>query len=112
MTDKQQRFVDEYMVDLNATQAAIRAGYSPKKRRAGRLSATSENFSFERNLKTQGEAVKRVVNWTAVDVLKRLVTLANEYLHTLTSTTQVRTRDDTGECIGNEVMASNIMEVP
>lgn len=25
---KQQRFVDEYMVDLNATQAAIRAGYS------------------------------------------------------------------------------------
>lgn len=29
LTDKQQRFVDEYMVDLNATQAAIRAGYSP-----------------------------------------------------------------------------------
>lgn len=53
-----------------------------------------------------------MVNWTAVDVLKRLVTLANEYLHTLTSTTQVRMRDDTGECIGNEVMASNIMEVP
>ena len=53
-----------------------------------------------------------MVNWTTVDVLKRLVTLANEYLHTLTSTTQVRTRDDTGECIGNEVMASNIMEAP
>ena len=29
LTDKQQRFVEEYMVDLNATQAAIRAGYSP-----------------------------------------------------------------------------------
>lgn len=28
LTDKQQRFVDEYLVDLNATQAAIRAGYS------------------------------------------------------------------------------------
>lgn len=28
LTPKQQRFVDEYMVDLNATQAAIRAGYS------------------------------------------------------------------------------------
>lgn len=27
---KQQRFVDEYLVDLNATQAAIRAGYSKK----------------------------------------------------------------------------------
>jgi hypothetical protein len=28
LTDKQQRFVEEYLVDLNATQAAIRAGYS------------------------------------------------------------------------------------
>ena len=28
LNDKQQRFVDEYMVDFNATQAAIRAGYS------------------------------------------------------------------------------------
>lgn len=27
---KQQRFVDEYLVDRNATQAAIRAGYSQK----------------------------------------------------------------------------------
>lgn len=30
LTPKQQRFVEEYMVDLNATQAAIRAGYSAK----------------------------------------------------------------------------------
>lgn len=28
LTDKEQRFVDEYLIDLNATQAAIRAGYS------------------------------------------------------------------------------------
>ena len=28
MTDKQQRFVEEYLIDLNGTQAAIRAGYS------------------------------------------------------------------------------------
>ena len=30
LTAKQQRFVEEYLVDLNATQAAIRAGYSAK----------------------------------------------------------------------------------
>ncbi len=30
LTPKQARFVDEYLVDLNASQAAIRAGYSPK----------------------------------------------------------------------------------
>jgi phage terminase small subunit len=28
LTPKQRRFVDEYLMDLNATQAAIRAGYS------------------------------------------------------------------------------------
>jgi phage terminase small subunit len=30
LTLKQQRFADEYLLDLNATQAAIRAGYSVK----------------------------------------------------------------------------------
>ena len=30
LTDKQKRFCDEYLIDLNATQAAIRVGYSEK----------------------------------------------------------------------------------
>lgn len=30
LTAKQQRFVEEYLIDLNATQSAIRAGYSVK----------------------------------------------------------------------------------
>lgn len=30
LTLKQQRFIQEYAVDLNGTQAAIRAGYSPR----------------------------------------------------------------------------------
>ena len=30
MTDKQAKFIAEYSKDFNATQAAIRAGYSPK----------------------------------------------------------------------------------
>lgn len=41
LTDKQQRFVSEYLVDLNATQAAIRAGYSEKTARQ----AGAENLS-------------------------------------------------------------------
>ena len=32
LTDKQQRFVEEYLIDLNATQAAIRAGYKATKK--------------------------------------------------------------------------------
>lgn len=30
LTPKQKKFIDEYLIDLNATQAAIRAGYSEK----------------------------------------------------------------------------------
>ena len=30
LTNKQQAFVNEYLIDKNGTQAAIRAGYSPK----------------------------------------------------------------------------------
>ena len=30
LTDKQRKFVSEYLVDLNATQAAIRAGFSER----------------------------------------------------------------------------------
>lgn len=41
LTAKQQRFVDEYLIDLNATQAAIRAGYSQKTAR----SISNENLT-------------------------------------------------------------------
>lgn len=30
MTDKQKKFCDEYIISINATDAAIKAGYSPK----------------------------------------------------------------------------------
>lgn len=41
MTAKQKRFCDEYLIDLNATQAAIRAGYSIKSARQ----TAAENLS-------------------------------------------------------------------
>ena len=41
LTPKQARFVEEYLVDLNATQAAIRAGYSERTARQ----IASENLS-------------------------------------------------------------------
>ncbi len=34
LTNKQKRFCEEYLIDLNATQAAIRAGYNPKTARS------------------------------------------------------------------------------
>lgn len=50
LTEKRQRFVDEYIVDLNATRAAIRAGYSSK-------TAESQGARLLRNAKVQ-EAVR------------------------------------------------------
>lgn len=42
---KQQRFVEEFLVDLNATQAAIRAGYSPASARLqGHRMITDDNI--------------------------------------------------------------------
>jgi len=41
LTPKQNRFIEEYLLDLNATQAAIRAGYSEKTARQ----VASENLS-------------------------------------------------------------------
>ena len=41
LTQKQKKFIEEYLIDLNATQAAIRAGYSPNTARQ----IGSENLS-------------------------------------------------------------------
>lgn len=46
LTPKQSRFVDEYLIDLNATQAAIRAGYSAK-------TAEQQASRLLRNVKVQ-----------------------------------------------------------
>ena len=55
LNDKQKRFCQEYLKDLNATQAAIRAGYSEKSAR----SIANENltkpdifFRYRRSSKT------------------------------------------------------------
>jgi len=64
LTPKQQRFVEEYLIDLNATQAAIRAGYSKKTAyRTGadnlkkpQIAELLEKRSSERSGRTQTDA--------------------------------------------------------
>jgi phage terminase small subunit len=50
-TSKQRRFVDEYLIDLNATQAAIRAGYCTK-------TAAQQAARLLRNVKIQQAIAK------------------------------------------------------
>ena len=54
LTAKQARFVDEYMIDLNATQAAIRAGYSVR-----RSEATGSELASNRTV-AEAIAAKRL----------------------------------------------------
>lgn len=72
LTDKQELFAREYLKDLNATQAAIRAGYSEKtaNEQASRLLANVNVQNFVAELKAER------VEKTGIDaayVLRRLV---------------------------------------
>lgn len=72
LTPKQQRFVEEYLIDLNATQSAIRAGYSEKtaNEQGSRLLANvsiSEAIAEAKNKRTEQTQID------AAYVLKRLV---------------------------------------
>lgn len=75
LTPKQQRFIDEYLVDLNATQAAIRAGYSEKTARqlAARL-LTNVNIQAELQ-KKQGK-LQGKLEITQEKVLQELASIA------------------------------------
>lgn len=53
LEEKQKRFVQEYLIDLNATQAAIRAGYSPK-------SANQQGSRLCANAKIKDEIAKEM----------------------------------------------------
>lgn len=55
LTIKQERFVIEYIKDLNATQAAIRAGYSPK-------TAGVQGSTLLKNPNVSEEVKKRLEN--------------------------------------------------
>lgn len=73
LTQKQQKFCDEYLIDLNATQAAIRAGYS--KRTA--YSIGSENL--------KKPEIKKYIEKRMEQMESELIAEQNEVLKYLTS---------------------------
>ena len=71
LTAKQRRFVEEYLLDANATQAAIRAGYSESNaRQQGHRLLTKANVA-DAIEKAQAERAERV-QVTADEVLAEL----------------------------------------
>lgn len=73
LTPKQQRFVEEYRVDLNATQAAIRAGYSAKT--AGQIG--DENLkkpqiaaAVESAMEERAQKIKLTAEWVITRLMR------------------------------------------
>lgn len=71
----QQRFVQEYLVDLNATQAAIRAGYSPRTAKA-QGSRLLTNVAVKQAIDAALAARAERVEIKADDVLRELLRIA------------------------------------
>lgn len=72
LTDKQEMFCREYLIDLNATQAAIRAGYSEKSAHSDgpRMLA---NADIQKRLQGLKEARSEEVGMSAESVLKDII---------------------------------------
>lgn len=79
MTPKQKRFCDEYLIDLNATQAAIRAGYSEK---------TAYSIGVE-NLKKP--EIKKYIDERMAEKESELIADQDEVLKYLTSVMRGKT---------------------
>ena len=100
LTAKQQRFCDEYLIDLNATQAAIRAGYSEKtaNEQGARLLA---NVSVQKYLqKRKTDRIER----TEITQDMVLLELANIAFSNAADYAEVVERDATIQCENGAVL--------
>ena len=91
MTPKQIRFVTEYLVDLNATQAALRAGYSARTapQQGARL---LKNVDVQAAIATQQAQQLQAVEVRSEDVLRDLKAIAHTALQTLSEQSGIQAR--------------------
>lgn len=75
LTQKQQRFVDEYIISGNATQAAIKAGYS---RKYANTNATKllQNTTIKIELEKRNAEIKSQKTMDMQEVMERLAAIA------------------------------------
>ena len=76
LTEKQKAFVEHYLVDLNATQAAIKAGYSEKTARSIGCSNLTKVDIQEEIQKRREELTQAEGSMTPEEVLHKLAVIA------------------------------------
>lgn len=75
LTEKQKRFCQEYVIDLNATQAAIRAGYSENS--AGQIGEQNlKKLEIENFIKELQESKSDELNITFNDIARGVYEIA------------------------------------
>ena len=111
LTAKQIRFVDEYLVDFNGTQAAIRAGYS-EKTAAATAARLLRNVNIQAEISRRQKDLQRRTEVTQDRVVKELARIAfaniADYVHV---ETQTRTKDDGTEVTYQTVMFNETQEL-
>ncbi|WP_213469940.1 terminase small subunit, partial [Paenibacillus dendritiformis] len=106
LTAKQKAFVQEYLIDLNATQAAIRAGYSAKTaRKIGQENLTKPDI--QKAIQEAMDARAKRTEITADRVLQELAKIGfaniTDYLRVSTSERVVE-RNTVTDAEGNETI--------
>lgn len=100
MNARQKKFIDEYLIDLNATQAAIRAGYNPNSARI-----TGAKLLSKANIRTYIDSeLERIHNERVADV--------QEIMEYLTSVMRGEKTEQTLKLVGEGIQTIEEIEVP
>lgn len=75
LSEQRQRFIDEYVLDPNATQAAIKAGYSPRTARSqGQRLLTKDDIKDEIKERLEARRTEKVM--ATDEILEMLTAIA------------------------------------
>ena len=100
LTDKQKRFIEEYLVDLNATQAAIRAGYSAK---TADVQGAQNLVKLKVFIQEAQNKRSERVQISQDEVIRRLLENADIASGKKATTITIPSKNENGEVIGNDV---------
>lgn len=114
MTDRQKFFCEEYLIDLNATQAAIRAGYSEKYANTN-ANKLLQNTTIQEYIKKRLDEKKDTLIAKQDEVLKYLTaTMRREQLENVVVTCKTHKSyyDDKGKKVIEDKEEPVAIEIP
>ena len=109
MTEKQQRFCDEFLIDCNATQAAIRAGYS--KATARKASDWINESAQEKPTSDYNAEMRAYIDEKLEEIRSEKVADAREVMEYLTAVMRGEHTEQVLRLVGNGTQRVDTMSV-